>query len=506
MSKTRSARLEMKGIGKRFGATVALDDVYFSIFPGEVHAIVGENGAGKSTLMKILSGVYYPDQGEMHIEGRPYLPQNPLHARRQGIGMIYQELSLVPHLSVEENILLGIEPSTFGLIHWKEVREHVVGVLQNIEHSEIKPNALVGNLSSSVQQLVEIGRSLAIGNRILVFDEPTSSLSQRDTERLFEIINRLKEEGISIVYISHFLEEVNHIADRITILRDGSNVGTFSADDISEEEIVQLMVGREVNEIYPRSERKHGKVVLEIKNLDGMKLSRNVSLTVSEGEILGIFGLVGAGRTECLNAVFGLEPIRNGQIRIGYYSGFAVPVQRWKQGVGFLSENRMGEGLALGMSLADNMTLSKLRDLGPMGLISLKTQKEVTQKWIESLDIRCQNPGQAVRDLSGGNQQKTALARLLYHDVDLLLLDEPTRGIDVAAKAKIYKVLDDLVSGEGKKAVLMVSSYLPELLGVCDQIAVMCRGNLGPARPVSEVDEHMLMLEATGQEAENFVN
>jgi len=491
-------RLEMHDIHKRFGATIALEQVDFSVLAGEVHALVGENGAGKSTLMKILSGVHRPDKGSMYIDGKPFQPLNPLQARHQGIGMIYQELSLVPHLTVEENILLGVEPVVLGLIKWQEVRRRAKAAIENFDHPEIKPDAKVGNLSLSAQQLVEIGRSLALGNRILVFDEPTSSLNQSDTERLFALIRNLKTQGISIVYISHFLEEVNHIADRITVLRDGRVVGSSPADKISEREIVQMMVGREVNELYPKSTRKPGEGVLEIQDLMGIKYPRSASLSLYRNEVLGIFGLVGAGRTEFLRVIFGLEAIRSGKIKIGLYSGYYSPYQRWRQGVGLLSENRKDEGLAVNMSLADNVTLSNLRSLGPFRLIILNKQYQATQKWIDELDIKCRYPGQAVKDLSGGNQQKAALARLLNHDVDVILLDEPTRGIDVAAKAKIYKVIDDLANSG--KAILIVSSYLPELLGVCDRIAVMCRGKLGHPKPTPDVTENELMLQATGQE------
>jgi ribose transport system ATP-binding protein len=492
------ARLEMNDIHKRFGATIALEQVDFSVLPGEVHALVGENGAGKSTLMKILSGVHQPDRGNMLVDGKPFQPLNPLQARHQGIGMIYQELSLVPHLTVEENILLGVEPVIFGLIKWREVRRRAKAAIENFDHPEIKPSVKVGNLSLSAQQLVEIGRSLALGSRILVFDEPTSSLNQSDTERLFALIRNLKTQGISIVYISHFLEEVHHIADCITILRDGHVVGSSPADKISEREIVQMMVGREVNELYPKSSRKKGERVLEIQNLVGIKNPRSASINLHRNEVLGIFGLVGAGRTEFLRAIFGLEAIRSGEIKIGVYTGYYSPYQRWKQGVGLLSENRKDEGLAVSMSLADNVTLSNLRNLGPLRLITLNKQYQATQRWIDELDIKCRYPGQAVKDLSGGNQQKAALARLLHHDVDVILLDEPTRGIDVAAKAKIYKVIDDLANSG--KAVLIVSSYLPELLGVCDRIGVMCRGRLGHPKTTTDITENELMLQATGQE------
>jgi len=489
-------RLQMRGIHKSFGATVALDNVDFSVKPGQVHALVGENGAGKSTLMKILSGVYNQDRGDMLMEGEPYQPRNPLQARLKGVGMIYQELTLVPHLSVEENILLGIEPTKWGFIRREEIRSRALNAISDFQQSDIRPDVLVGKLSVGVQQLVEIGRSLALGSRILVFDEPTSSLGHDDTQRLFELIKRLKKQGLSIVYISHFLDEVFQVTDKITVLRDGAVVGSRQTDRTSLDDIVKMMIGREIKELYPRSERKKGNPVLEVKDLSGSALPRSVSLTLHEGEIVGIFGLVGAGSTELLRVIFGLNRIKSGSIRVGVYSGERSPSQRWKEGVGFLSEYRKDEGLAVTMSVADNMTLSQMRHLGPMGLISRSRQNKAVQKWIDLLDIRCRSPEQTLMTLSGGNQQKTAFARLLYHDVDVLLLDEPTRGIDVAAKAKIYRVIDEMASS-GKKAILMISSELPELLGLCDRIAVMHRGELGPATPVEDVDEHRLMAVAT---------
>lgn len=499
---SNTPRLEMRQIQKRFGATIALDNVGFTVAAGQVHALVGENGAGKSTLMKILSGAYKPDAGSIILDGEPFLPRNPLEARRRGVAMIYQELSLAPHLTVEENILLGMEPNKLGFIHQREVRKRTLDAIQQFDHPEIKPDTRVSNLSVSAQQLVEIGRALVVGCRVLVFDEPTSSLGQRDIERLFEIINHLKLKGISIVYISHFLEEVQKVADCLTVLRDGKVVGTQEVHSVTPDDIVRMMVGREISDLYPRSTRQPGEPVLEVDNLAGFKKPELASLTLHRGEILGISGLVGAGRTELLRLIFGLEPIRSGRIKIGIYTGPASPVQRWMQGVGLLSENRKEEGLAIHLSLADNVTLSKLSHFGPLGLILPKRQKAATQKWINELDIRCLGPAQPIQDLSGGNQQKAALARLLHHDVDIMLLDEPTRGIDVAARVKIYQVINEMAStsknGRPPRAVLMISSYLPELLGVCDRIAVMCRGRLSVAWPAATLDEHKLMLAATG--------
>lgn len=497
-------RLRMRGIDKQFGATIALGNVSFSLLPGEVHALVGENGAGKSTLMKILSGAYTPDSGEMWLEEKAYRPNNPLDGRLQGISMIYQELSLAPHLTVEENIVLGVEPVKKGLIQWKEVRKIAEKVINIFEHPELRPDVLVRDLSVGAQQLVEIGRSLAIGCRVLVFDEPTSSLSQRDIAKLFEIINNLKSHDLSIIYISHFLEEVLEIADRLTILRDGSVVDTCNINDVSTDDIVRMMVGREVAELYPRSSRMAGEVVLRVENLAGRKKPKKASLELHRGEVLGICGLVGSGRTEMLRSIFGLDAVKSGKIKIGAVSSKDSPLWCWENSTGYLSEDRKNEGLALNLSIADNITLSKLRGFGPLNMIVPSRQNKATQRWVDLLDIRCQSTTQRAGNLSGGNQQKTAFARLLQHDVDILLLDEPTRGIDVAAKAKLYAIIDEIASGTGfykgkPRAVLVISSYLPELLGICDRIAVMARGVLGPARPISKIDEHQLMLEATGQ-------
>ncbi len=498
-------RLEMQDISKRFGATVALDGVSLRVFPGEVLALVGENGAGKSTLMKVLSGAHQPDAGQMWLDGQPFHPANPLAARRSGVAMIYQELSLAPHLTVEENITLGLEPHRWGWIHRHEVRRRAQEALAHFGHTEIRPDQPVRQLTVAAQQLVEIARALAVGCRILVLDEPTSSLTSQNVRQLFALIEKLKSQGLAIVYISHFLEEVKEVSDRITVLRDGRTVGEGATEAMPVDQIVTLMVGREVQDLYPRSPRSAGDVVMEIKNLAGLEKPASASLELRRGEVVGIAGLMGAGRTELLRCLFGLDPVRDGQIRIGAYAGLGSPLRRWAQGVGLLSEDRKAEGLALSMSIADNVTLSHLQGFGFGGLIFPSRQEQAVQTWIERLNIRCRGPRQAVAALSGGNQQKVALARLLQHNVDIFLLDEPTRGIDVAAKALIYQLINELASGsaaEGTpaKAVLMVSSYLPELMGVCDRIAVMCRGRLGPAHRVEDINEHQLMLEATGQD------
>jgi len=501
---TAEPRLSMRGVHKHFGATQALAGVDFEVAPGEVHALVGENGAGKSTLMKVLSGAHPLDRGEMRLDAKPYRPRNPLDARRRGVAMIYQELSLAPHLSVMENILLGVEPVAGPFIRWSEMRRRAVDALKQVGLETITPETPVRRLSVAQQQMVEIARAVAVECRVLVLDEPTSSLTQKDTEKLFSLIARLKAKGLAIVYISHFLEEVQQVSDRFTVLRDGKSVGYGQTATTTSAEIVGQMVGRKVDELYPRSRRTPGPVVLELTNLAGRTSPESATLTLHRGEILGIAGLVGAGRTELLRTVFGLDPVLAGKLSVGTFVGPASPARRWAQKVGLVSEDRKTEGLALDLSIAENMTLPRLSGLGPQGLVTPSGQAAASAHWINELAVRCTSPRQPVNTLSGGNQQKVALARLLHAEVDVLLLDEPTRGIDVGSKAQIYQLLDELACDDPQrerpaKAILLVSSYLPELLGICDRIAVMHRGQLSDVRPVTTWDEHSLMMVATGE-------
>ncbi len=493
-------RLVVRALSKRFGPTQALSEVAFEALPGTVHAVIGENGAGKSTLMKVLAGAVEPDSGSMELDGAPYAPAGPLAARAAGMAIVYQEPLLCPDLSIAENVLLGVEPTRLGVTLRKAARARTERVLELVRTSEqaarLQPDTLVRELTPSERQLVAIARALGQSNcRVLILDEPTASLSREDTDRLFSTIRRLCESGITVLYISHFLEEVERIASHYSVLRDGRSVASGLTADVTRNDLVAAMAGRRVDELFPRSARTPGEVVLSLSKLAGEKLPLAASLELKRGEVLGLAGLVGSGRTELLRAVFGLDRVKRGEVRVKAFVGPASPAARLAQGVGMLSEDRKREGLAEKLGIGENMTLSKLPGLGPFGLVLPERRRSVARKFVDELAIRCRDVEQPVGDLSGGNQQKVALARLLHQDADVLLLDEPTRGIDVGSRAAVYRIIDALAARG--KAVLVVSSYLPELLGIADRIAVMTKGKLGPARAATELTEHELLLEAT---------
>ena len=497
----------MRGVRKAFGGTVALDGVDLAVRGGEVCALVGQNGAGKSTLMSVLAGATLPDAGSMTLNGAPYAPRDPREARNAGVAMIYQDLSLAPHMSVMDNIALGLEPSrrgvlgSLGLLQRDAMRRTARSALSQLGHSDIPVDVPVGELSPAAQQLVEIARALACGCRVLVLDEPTSSLAHGDVRKLFELIGRLKQQGHAIVYISHFIEEVTEVSDRFVVLRDGRNAGEGVTTETSADRIVSLMVGRTLDDLYPRGRRAIGEPLLRLEELSPGRLDP-ASFTLHRGEILGIAGLLGAGRTRLLRGLFALDPVKSGSVKLGVHRGPSAPAEWWQHGMGMLSEDRTGEGLATNLNIADNLTMTRLEGPARGFFVSPSQQRHSATQWIERLEIRSTGPAQVVARLSGGNQQKVALARLLHHDVDVLVLDEPTRGIDVASKAQIYKLIDELVrnpgAGRPARAVLVVSSYFPELLALCDRIAVMSRGHLSEPRPASEWTEHALVMEASG--------
>jgi ribose transport system ATP-binding protein len=494
-------RLRLNGIRKSFGATRALKGVSLSVTAGEGLAVIGENGAGKSTLMKVLSGAHAPDEGTMELDGERYAPEDPLEARRRGVAMIYQELNLVPHLSVEANIVLGVEPSRWGLLDRRKRREEARKALADL-HSGIDPAAPVSALTIAQQQLVEIARALVHEPKVLILDEPTSSLTGVDVEHLYQVLDRLRARGVSVLYISHFLEECQRVCSDYVVLRDGESVGAGRLSGMAMRDIIRMMVGREVTDLYPRTPHTIGKPILELRNLAGERKPRSMTCTVREGEIFGVFGLIGAGRTETLRAMFGLDPVSGGTVSLN-----GVEVTGWTPtrllgcGVSLLSEDRKQEGLLLNRSIAENLLLTRPSPISRAGFIRLGAERRMALDWMERLEVKAQSAEQSIGELSGGNQQKVAFGRLLYHQAKLLLLDEPTRGIDVGSKASIYRRIGR--AAEQGRTVVLVSSYIPELLGVCDTVAVCCRGEIVAVKPVSEWTEQDLVSAAIGQGTES---
>jgi ribose transport system ATP-binding protein len=496
--------LTLRSITKHFGATIALDGVELDVAPGEVHALIGENGAGKSTLMNILAGAFPPDSGAMMVSGEPYAPRGPADARQRGIAHIHQELALCAHLSVAENILMGVEPSRGGWLRRDELHDRAAALLADFGRAEIDPRSRTGDLPLADQQVVEICRALARDARVLLMDEPTSSLQRANVERLFETVRRLRDRGIAIIYISHFLEEVREISTRFTVLRDGRSVGGGELASVSDKELIAMMVGPAQTRVSvphqplpkPQTavsvsqsslpEPNVGQTLLSVQNLSAPPRLRVASFVLHRGEVLGIAGLIGSGRTDLVRALFGLQKATSGRVTM-HGNGF-----------GYLSEDRKSEGLALQLPVADNVTMSRFETCARGGWIDRHRQNSQTEDVMQRLRIKAPGPRGITGRLSGGNQQKVALGRLLHQDPDVLLLDEPARGVDVGSKSDIYREIARLAS-EGK-GIVMVSSYLPELFEVCDSIAVMTRGRLSPVRPTSEWTADAILQTAIGAE------
>ena len=492
--------LRITDVGKRFGPTMALDGATFEVAAGEVHALIGENGAGKTTLLNILGGLLRPDRGSIEVEGRPYAPASPREARERGIALIHQELSLFPHLSVAENVLMGAEPRRGGFLDRAAARRRTRELLAEFGHADLDPDAQVGRLSLAARQVIEICRAVASRARVVLMDEPTSSLQRQDVERLFALIRRLAAAGAAVVYISHFLEETREIASGYTVLRDGRSVATGRLGDLSNEGLIAQMVGRTVSELYPaRPPHPETEAAFEVRGLVAPPGVRSASFSIRGGEILGTFGLMGSGRTEMVRALYGLAPAREGSVRVRGHETLAAGATasgRLAEGIGYLSEDRKGEGLALPMPVADNVTLTRLETCARAGFVSARRQSQQAETQARAVGVRAASMEQPVRALSGGNQQKVALARLLHQDAGVFLLDEPTRGVDIGSKAQIYEAI--AAAAARGKAVLFVSSYLPELFGLCDRLAVMSRGRLGEARPVAEWTPAAVMEAAIG--------
>ncbi|MFY2825427.1 sugar ABC transporter ATP-binding protein [Ruegeria sp. MALMAid1280] len=471
--------VDMTGIDKHFPGVHALKSVQFDLFPGEVHALMGENGAGKSTLMKILSGIYQRDGGDLVIEGKSASPTTPREAQDLGIGIIHQELSLMNDLTVAQNIFIGREPrKSFGRLDEAALNAQAAEIFASMNLS-LDPKTLVGSLTIAKQQMVEIAKALSYRSKVLIMDEPTAALNDAEIAELFVIIRRLKAEGVGIVYISHKMDELKQIADRVTVMRDGEYVGTADAADTPISRIIAMMVGREVNEEpLDVPDLGNAEVSLQVSNLSRGKDIHQVSFSVQKGEILGFAGLMGAGRTEVARAIFGADPKDSGEIHVhGKAVSIKSPKDAVRAGIGYLSEDRKHFGLATGMNVRDNIALASMDLFTATGGVLNDGEISTTAKsYIKLLGIRTPSDVQEARLLSGGNQQKVVIAKWLLRDCDILIFDEPTRGIDVGAKSEIYKLLEELA--EQGKTIIVISSELPEIMRLSHRIAVMCEGRL----------------------------
>jgi ABC-type sugar transport system ATPase subunit len=468
--------LEMNNITKTFPGVKALSDVSFFVQRGEVHALVGENGAGKSTLMKILNGVYQTDSGKIFMDGKQIFLRNTMDARNTGIGLIFQEFNLVNQLSAAENIFLNRLKKKGPIVDWREINKDAQNIVDELGFAfDVKTR--VENLSAAQKQLVEIAKVLSENARLLVMDEPTSSLTMTETENLLNIVRRLKDNGITIIYISHKLEEVFKISDTCTVMRDGHIIETRKTGDFTQNEIIERMVGRSVDMEYPKRESKIGEVILEVKNISRGSLIKHISFVLHRGEILGIAGLVGSGRTELAELLFGVQKIEGGEIHI---NGKKVHIRSThdgkREGIGFLTEDRKETGLVLAYDLIQNISITNLHKTKNGPFLSAKRESAVVGHYAKQLDIKTPSMKQLAGNLSGGNQQKVVFAKWLFSDADILILDEPTRGIDVGAKYEIYLLMNRLV--EDGKSIIMISSELPEVLGMSDRVIVLSAGEL----------------------------
>lgn len=500
----KKAVLEMRGITKRFPGVLALENVTFNTYPGEILALCGENGAGKSTLMKVLSGVY-PEgsyDGEIHVDGKLCHFTDPAKSVSAGIAMIYQEISMHLDMSIAENIFIGNWPRKSRHVDWKAMNSSAENLLKQVG-LEMDPRTTLRSLSASQQQLVAIARALSKDPRILVLDEPTSPLTKRESDLLFDILRKLKGKGIACILITHKMEEVFGYADRVTVLRDGKTISSYKRDEITEDRVISDMVGRSFDSYYPKEQMDIGGIAMEIKDFSvahpfsaGKKIIDGVSLKVHRGEILGLAGLVGAGRSELMNAVFGKDPRLAGEVYVeGKKVNIRSPKDAMKYGIGLVTEDRKKDGIVGVMSIRENLTLPNLNMISSHGIMNLKKEKDLAQKYYDAMGVKATNQEAWLCKLSGGNQQKVVLGKWVARKPKILILDEPTRGVDVGAKYEIYKIMVELAK-QGV-AIIMISSELPELLGMADRIAVIADGRIRGEMSACECTQESIMALAT---------
>ena len=490
-------RIEMRGIDKSFGSNQVLKQAGFTLESGEVHALMGENGAGKSTLMKILTGVYTKDAGTVLVDGKEVNYKNPQEAEKAGIVFIYQELNVMFDLTVEENLFTGKEiHGKFGICDKKAMQKKAQEALNTLGVN-ISPKTVMSELSVGQQQMVEICKALMADAKVIIMDEPTAALTQSETVALFKVIESLRKKGVSMVYISHRMEEIFELCDRITVLRDGSYIGVKNIPETNMNEIVKMMIGREIGERYPSRDVKIGKEVLKVKGLTRKGTFHDVSFSVRAGEVLGVSGLMGAGRTEIMQAIFGNLSYESGTIEIdGKEVKISNPRQAMEHGIGFITEDRKTEGLMLDKSIRENISLCNLGRISKSSVISKEAEKDMVAEAIKDLHIKCFGPFHECNNLSGGNQQKVVLAKWILTNPKILILDEPTRGVDIGAKKEIYNIINKLAA-QGV-AIIMVSSELPEVLGMSDNIMVVREGEVRGIISYEEANQERVMTLATG--------
>ncbi|HYE82103.1 MAG TPA: sugar ABC transporter ATP-binding protein [Clostridia bacterium] len=470
--------LELKGITKVFPGVKALDDVHFQLMPGEIHALMGENGAGKSTFIKIITGVHQPEAGELYLNGEKVDIRNPKDAQRLGIAAIYQHVTCYPDLSVTENIFIGHEKVQKGTnrILWNEMNIEAKRLLDELG-ANFDPKTLMGALSVAQQQIVEIAKALSTNARIIIMDEPTAALTRKESEELYRITKQLRENGASIIFISHRFEDMYQIADRVTVFRDSKYIGTWKVDEISSDELIVAMVGREITQLFPKKKAEIGEEMLKVEGLCKTGVFEDISFCLRKGEILGLTGLVGAGRSEVCQAVFGIIPYDRGDVYLeGQRIKIKCPQDAMKLGIGYLPEDRQKQGLVLNWEIVRNITLPALEKLSDNGFLNVEKESVLAKALSEKMQVKAKSIFDCANLLSGGNQQKVVVAKLLTSDLKIIILDEPTKGVDVGAKSAMHEIMSDLAcQGYG---VVLVSSEMPEVLGMCDRIAVMREGRI----------------------------
>ncbi len=499
MAKPPEPTIELVGIAKQFGAVQALRGVDLNLYPGEVHALVGENGAGKSTLVKILAGIHRPDSGTVKVGGEVVELRSPTQAQALGIAVVQQEPMMFPDLDVAENVFMGRHPrDRFGRVDWKRMYREVDHLLVSLDVS-LSSHTPVQGLSVAEQQLVEIAKALSLQARVLVLDEPTAALSSHEVEELFAIVNQLRERGVAVLFVSHRLEEVFTIADRLTVFRDGTHIITAPVSEMNTEEIIKHMVGRELSNLYPKSEAEVGEVVLEVRQLTRPGAFADVSFQLRRGEILGFSGLVGAGRTEVARVLFGIDRAESGEIWLkGTKVHIRSPQQAMDYGIAYVPEDRHQQGLVMNFSIASNVTLAILQKVSRLGLLDPRREQKIASEYSSQLNVRSAGVEQLVSALSGGNQQKVVLGKWLATNPSVLILDEPTRGIDVGAKAEVHRIISDLAARG--LAIILISSELPEVLAMADRVIVLHEGRVTGTFTRSEATQERVMFAATGQD------